>query len=87
MSSEGLARNFALGSKRCLVATLFAVTAGWGCGHHEITNPSGTCGTRSNGSRAGYAFSGDTWVPDCQSPLLREYWRTFSSSGATLPTS
>ena len=64
------------------VAIVLVLTAA--CGPN-ITNPSGTCGTRSSGGRIGYhAPDGDdVWVPDCQNPLLREYWRAFSKDGQT----
>lgn len=54
-------------------------------GQTNITNPSGTCGTRSDGGRVGYhgPSANDQWVPDCQNPLLREYWRVFSQDGNT----
>jgi hypothetical protein len=47
-----------------------------------IRNPSGSCGTRSDGTRAGYHYAlNDLWVPDCQNPLRREYWRVFVKNG------
>jgi hypothetical protein len=61
------------------------IVLGAGCGQPNITNPSGTCGTRSDGGRAGYHVpaDSDTWVPDCQNILLREYWRVFTQDGKT----
>lgn len=45
----------------------------------EVENPSGDCETPDNGDRAGYhASAGTVWVPDCQNPLAREYWRVFA---------
>jgi hypothetical protein len=47
-----------------------------------IRNPSGSCGTRRDGARAGYHSPGNAlWVPDCQNPLRREYWRVFVTPG------
>src|SRR5688572_18848786 len=47
----------------------------------EIANPSGSCRAPNSGARAGYhAPSGDQWLPDCQNPLRREYWRVFATS-------
>jgi hypothetical protein len=70
-----------------LMASLFAIAfaAVAGCDQPSITNPSGTCGTRSGGGRAGYQVPGDDdqWIPDCQNPLHREYWRVFSQDGQT----
>ena len=47
-----------------------------------IINPSGSCGVDTSdgaGSRPGYSYSssGTTYVPDCNNPLQREYWRVF----------
>jgi hypothetical protein len=48
-----------------------------------IRNPSGACGVRTDGSRAGYHnAAGTMWVPDCQNPLQREYWRVFVKDGS-----
>ena len=70
-----------------LVARLAAAVALClgGCAQSGFANPSGTCGTRSDGGRAGYQAPGpgDRWVPDCQNPLQREYWRAFSQDGDT----
>jgi hypothetical protein len=59
--------------------------AACGSGQADITNPSGACGTRSDGGRVGYhgPEARDQWVLDCQNPLLREYWRAFSQDGNT----
>jgi hypothetical protein len=47
----------------------------------EIANPSGSCSAPDTGSREGYhAADGSTWLPDCNSPLNREYWRVFAES-------
>mmetsp|Transcript_14580 Transcript_14580/g.22630 ORF Transcript_14580/g.22630 Transcript_14580/m.22630 type:complete len:184 (-) Transcript_14580:706-1257(-) len=46
-----------------------------------INNPSGNCSASTNGSRIGYSPGpGDTYLPDCKAPLLREYWRVFAKS-------
>lgn len=68
----------------CCLATL-VVIAGAGCGQSTIINPSGTCGTRPGEVRAGYHVpdKDDTWVPDCQNALAREYWRVYSKDGRT----
>jgi hypothetical protein len=45
-------------------------------------NPSGSCGVRTDGSRAGYHNAlNHAWVPDCQNTLHREYWRVFVREG------
>jgi hypothetical protein len=65
-----------------LLALLMIATAVSGCGLGQLPNPSGTCGSRTDGGRAGYHAPGDTqWLPDCQAPLRREYWRVFSEDG------
>ena len=47
----------------------------------EIPNPSGTCRAPDDGARAGYhSPQGSDWLPDCQNPLRREYWRVFAKS-------
>lgn len=73
---------------RVLFIPLFLLVASslaCGSGLADISNPSGACGTRSDGGRVGYhaPAAGDQWVPDCQNPLLREYWRAFSRDGNT----
>jgi hypothetical protein len=62
-----------------------AALALWaGCGAAPLDNPSGSCGSRADGGRAGYHAPGDSqWLPDCEPPLAREYWRVFSSDGKT----
>lgn len=56
----------------------------------SVTNPTGTCTAPDDGSRAGYSSttSDYVWLPDCNAPLSREYWRVFASSetsSAVLP--
>lgn len=55
-----------------------------GCGPHDaVTNPTGTCepkdNAKDNGGRPKYHSPGprDTYLPDCNAPLNREYWRVF----------
>jgi hypothetical protein len=65
-----------------LLAASLAVTLVSGCGLGQLPNPSGSCGSRKDGGRAGYHAPGDgQWLPDCQAPLAREYWRVFSEDG------
>ena len=50
-------------------------------GGSAIPNPTGTCQAPDDGSRRGYHSSdGTAWLPDCKSPLRREYWRVFAES-------
>lgn len=43
-----------------------------------VDNPSGDCVAQGDGGRLGYhSPAGDTYVPDCQATLPREYWRIF----------
>jgi hypothetical protein len=67
---------------RCIAVALACCAAG--CSQADVENPSGSCGTRTDGARAGYQAPSpdDVWVPDCQAPLLREYWRVFAPKGA-----
>lgn len=55
----------------------------------DIPNPTGSCEAPNDGGRAGYHAPGDsTWLPDCQNPLRREYWRVFATtqtSAYTIP--
>jgi len=65
-----------------LLATLFAACRA------EIPNPTGSCSAPNDGGRAYYHVPGDddTWLPDCQNPLRREYWRVFAVSAASAYT-
>lgn len=53
------------------------------------TNPTGTCqpkdNAKNNGARPKYHSpgAGDTYLPDCNAPLNREYWRVFAKSGGS----
>ena len=48
----------------------------------EIDHPSGDCQADDDGSRLCYHSPepGDTYLPDCEAPLQREYWRVFAQS-------
>lgn len=50
-----------------------------------ITNPTGACTAEDNGARRGYhsPARGDVWLPDCELPLEREYWRVFAVSATS----
>lgn len=44
----------------------------------QIQNPTGSCSAPDDGSRPGYHYPMESqWIPDCQNPLNREYWRVF----------
>ena len=47
-----------------------------------IQNPTGDCSTKDDGSRSCYhaPMESDTYLPDCQTDLTREYWRVFAMS-------
>ena len=47
-----------------------------------VQNPSGECSTADDGSRTCYhaPMQSDTYLPDCQIDLSREYWRVFATS-------
>ena len=59
------------------------------CSTSTAENPTGACTAPSDGSRAGYhAANGLQWLPHCQNPLKREYWRVFvgnANTAATIP--
>lgn len=45
-----------------------------------VENPTGTCAAPDSGGRAGYHHPGDSqWLPDCENPLAREYFRVFAT--------
>jgi len=47
-------------------------------------NPSGSCRAEGDGSRAGYHVATNSeWLPDCQNPLEREYFRVFAQSATS----
>ena len=58
-----------------LISLLFACGVG-------IENPTGTCEPDGDGSRLCYSAPApaDTYLPDCDAPLAREYWRVFAVS-------
>jgi hypothetical protein len=47
-----------------------------------VVNPTGTCSAPDDGARRGYHAPDPeaVWLPDCQAPLAREYWRVFAVS-------
>jgi hypothetical protein len=47
----------------------------------HVDNPTGDCSAPNDGSRSGYHApeKDDVWVPDCESPLSREYYRVFAT--------
>lgn len=55
----------------------------------DVPNPSGSCKAPNDGGRAGYHSAlGTQWLPNCQNPLRKEYWRVFATSrtsAATIP--
>jgi hypothetical protein len=49
-----------------------------------ITNPTGSCLPAGDGSRVGHSpEASDVYLPDCQSPLTREYYRVFVKADDT----
>jgi len=72
-----------------LLGLAVCLTLATGCGEKDgagVINPTGSCGTRPDPGRVGYGGGGATWVPDCQAPLLREYWRVDTMDGITAYT-
>lgn len=50
----------------------------------KVENPTGDCVAFDSGARPGYHAPGDTtWLPDCENPLRREYWRVFATTPET----
>lgn len=49
---------------------------------NKVDNPSGDCEADSDGSRQCYhaPMASDTYLPDCETDLSREYWRVFAMS-------
>jgi len=70
-TSTDCSPGFACVQGLCMSSESGAVTS--------IANPTGSCVAPDDGSRAGYNGPGP-WLPDCQSALLREYWRVFAAS-------
>lgn len=50
-----------------------------------VMNPTGTCRAPDSGARRGYHSpdAGDLWLPDCNNPLKREYYRVFAKSSTS----
>ncbi len=48
-------------------------------------NPSGNCTTTGDGSRPSFhiPLEGETYLPNCQNPLRREFWRIFVKEDGT----
>ncbi len=62
-------------------ATLLAACGGGQPGPVNPQTAASCAAEGDNGSRAGYHAAADsTWVPDCELPLGREYWRVFKTS-------
>ncbi len=54
----------------------------------QVHNPTGSCLAPDSGVRVGYHYPLDSqWIPDCQNPLSREYWRVFVTSEGEVYTS
>lgn len=49
------------------------------------SNPTGSCVADGSGARLGARTpeEGDVWLPDCDNPLSREYWRVFLRPSGT----
>ena len=61
----------------------FILTSLLACGDKStptVQNPSGDCSTEDDGSRSCYhaPMESDTYLPDCETDLSREYWRVFA---------
>ena len=66
----------------CVAAIVLATALSSVQAQDGTQNPSGSCGVRTDGSRARYHRNVNaTWVPDCQNTLHREYWRVFVRDG------
>jgi len=75
MASRSIAHFFVAALMRAAVVSSSAV----------VTNPTGTCqpkdNVKDNGARPKYHSPGaSTYLPDCDAPLNREYWRVFAKS-------
>ena len=63
----------------------FILSSIFACGEAtstKVQNPSGDCASDEDGSRTCYhaPMASDTYLPDCQTDLTREYWRVFAMS-------
>jgi hypothetical protein len=69
----------------CLAGCLLLAAAPVGCSSAtELDNPTGACTPEGDGARPGYHYPGDSkWLPDCENPLAREYFRVFTQNGAS----
>jgi hypothetical protein len=62
-----------------ILVPLFVLACG---SSSDLQNPTGSCEATGKGNRAGYDAEpvDATWLPDCKSPVAREYWRVFAKS-------
>ena len=64
--------------QRCEGGACVVVPGGGSGGGMTLDNPSGDCTADGDGGRIGYhSPAGDTYYPDCQNTLAREFWRIF----------
>src|SRR5690606_37110897 len=67
-----------------LVLGLASLLAGCGGTARYVDNPTGDCEPESDGSRSGHSPTRDSqYLPDCDPPLLREYYRVFAQKDKT----
>ncbi len=61
---------------------LLPALAGCGMLSSAVVNPTGVCMPDTDGSRECYSVADDaaTYLPDCDGPLKREYWRVYAES-------
>ena len=80
------------GLTRVFIASVLGAMVGCGNGTSasgssalSVTNPTGSCKAPDDGGRRGYHSpgAGAVWLPDCQGPLEREYWRVFAVSNTS----
>ncbi len=50
---------------------------------HYVDNPTGDCEPDDDGSRTGHHPGDSQYLPDCDPPLLREYYRVFAQEDKT----
>lgn len=68
---------------------VFALLAGCsalsGCSAdpHYVKNPTGDCEPDGDGSRTGHSPGDSQYLPDCDPPLRREYYRVFAQKDKT----
>jgi hypothetical protein len=65
-----------------LLLPIVAIACGSSAG---VENPTGDCKANGKGNRVGYDGEpvGAVWLPDCQKPVAREYWRVFAQSSTS----